>query len=86
MTEETPGFDEQQPQGQPQQPDVPSSGSEDAEPKAAPQEGAAPAWDAAAAAQVAGLTAQLDQVRTPPGERTADRQRLQAEYQNSRRR
>ncbi|GAB2924231.1 MULTISPECIES: nucleotide exchange factor GrpE [Streptomyces] len=86
MTEETPGFDEQQPQGQPQQPDVPSSGSEDAEPKAAPEEGAAPAGDAAAAAQVAGLTAQLDQVRTALGERTADLQRLQAEYQNYRRR
>ncbi|MBD9701105.1 nucleotide exchange factor GrpE [Streptomyces caniscabiei] len=86
MTEETPGFDEQQPQSaQPQQPDVPS-GSEDAEPKAAPQEGAAPAGDAAATAQVAGLTAQLDQVRTALGERTADLQRLQAEYQNYRRR
>ncbi|MFE7841681.1 nucleotide exchange factor GrpE [Streptomyces sp. NPDC057474] len=85
MTEETPGFDEQQPQGQPQQPDVPS-GSDDAEPKAAPQEGAAPAGDAAATAQVAGLTAQLDQVRTALGERTTDLQRLQAEYQNYRRR
>ncbi|MEH0648767.1 nucleotide exchange factor GrpE [Streptomyces scabiei] len=87
MTEETPGFDEQQPQSaaQPQQPDVPS-GSDDAEPKAASQEGAAPAGDAAATAQVAGLTAQLDQVRTALGERTTDLQRLQAEYQNYRRR
>ncbi|MCT7354849.1 nucleotide exchange factor GrpE [Streptomyces sp. 15-116A] len=85
MTEETPGFDEQQPQ----QPDVPSSGaaSEDAEPKAAPssseQEGAAPAGDTG---QNAALVAQLDQVRTALGERTADLQRLQAEYQNYRRR
>ncbi|NGO07634.1 nucleotide exchange factor GrpE [Streptomyces sp. HC44] len=103
MTEETPGFDEQQPQqpqqpqpAQPQQPDVPSGAtSDDAEPKAAPQEGAAPAGDAAAAQQqaaaqaaqqTAGLTAQLDQVRTALGERTADLQRLQAEYQNYRRR
>ncbi|NEA44437.1 nucleotide exchange factor GrpE [Streptomyces sp. SID11385] len=37
-------------------------------------------------AQQAGLTAQLDQVRTALGERTADLQRLQAEYQNYRRR
>ncbi|WP_330289795.1 nucleotide exchange factor GrpE [Streptomyces sp. NBC_00576] len=81
MTEETPGFDEK--------PDVPSGAtSDDAEPKAAPSsEGASPAGDAnAAAAQVAGLTAQLDQVRTALGERTADLQRLQAEYQNYRRR
>lgn len=79
MTEETPGFDEK--------PDVPSGAtSDDAEPKDAPSsEGASPAGDAAAA-QVAGLTAQLDQVRTALGERTADLQRLQAEYQNYRRR
>ncbi|GGX74101.1 nucleotide exchange factor GrpE [Streptomyces minutiscleroticus] len=79
MTEETPGFEEK--------PDVPSGAtSDDAEPKAAPEEGAAPAGDASEAAQTAGLTAQLDQVRTALGERTADLQRLQAEYQNYRRR
>ena len=79
MTEETPGFDEKT--------DFPSGATpDDAEPTAAPSaEGAAPAGDAAAA-QVAGLTAQLDQVRTALGERTADLQRLQAEYQNYRRR
>lgn len=80
MTEETPGFDEK--------PDVPSGATpDDAEPAAAPS-GAAPAGDesAAAQAQLAGLTAQLDQVRTALGERTADLQRLQAEYQNYRRR
>ena len=90
MTEETPGFDEQPPR----QPDVPSGATpEDAESKAAPREGAAPAGDAAAAQaaaqaaqQTAGLTAQFDQVRTALGERTADLQRLQAEYQNYRRR
>ncbi|MFB8245336.1 nucleotide exchange factor GrpE [Streptomyces sp. NPDC001046] len=80
MTEETPGFDEQQP-------DVPSGAtSDDAEPKAASpsaEEGAAPAGDTG---QDAGLVAQLDQVRTALGERTADLQRLQAEYQNYRRR
>ncbi|MDH6225881.1 nucleotide exchange factor GrpE [Streptomyces sp. MJP52] len=83
MTEETPGFDEK--------PDVPSgnsgNGSEDAEPQAAgssaQEEPAAPAGDAA---QTAGLTAQLDQARTALNERTADLQRLQAEFQNYRRR
>jgi molecular chaperone GrpE len=77
VTEETPGFEEK--------PDVPSGATpDDAEPKAAPAQGAAPAGDASA--QLAGLTAQLDQVRTALGERTADLQRLQAEYQNYRRR
>ncbi|WP_225824752.1 nucleotide exchange factor GrpE [Streptomyces naphthomycinicus] len=76
MTEETPGFDEK--------PDVPSGAtSDDAEPKAAPEEGAAPAGDAN---ESAGLVAQLDQVRTALNERTLDLQRLQAEYQNYRRR
>ncbi|MEU6094498.1 nucleotide exchange factor GrpE [Streptomyces sp. NPDC047079] len=80
MTEETPGFEEK--------PDVPSGATpEDAEPQAASpssEEAAAPAGDASA--QNAGLVAQLDQVRTALGERTADLQRLQAEYQNYRRR
>lgn len=77
MTEETPGFEEK--------PDVPSGAtSDDAEPKAASEEGAAPAGDGPA--ENAGLVAQLDQVRTALGERTADLQRLQAEYQNYRRR
>ncbi|MEV6763998.1 nucleotide exchange factor GrpE [Streptomyces sp. NPDC051105] len=77
MTEETPGFEEK--------PDVPSGAtSDDAEPKATPAQGAAPAGDSSA--QLAGLTAQLDQVRTALTERTADLQRLQAEYQNYRRR
>ncbi|MET7775505.1 MULTISPECIES: nucleotide exchange factor GrpE [Streptomyces] len=81
MTEETPGFEEK--------PDVPSGATpDDAEPQAATpstEEAAAPAGDASAA-QLAGLTAQLDQVRTALGERTMDLQRLQAEYQNYRRR
>ncbi|WP_225838671.1 nucleotide exchange factor GrpE [Streptomyces sp. NK08204] len=76
MTEETPGFEEK--------PDVPSGATpDDAESKAAPEEGAAPAGDGAADA---GRLAQLDQVRTALSERTADLQRLQAEYQNYRRR
>ena len=80
MTEETPGFDEQQP-------DVPSGAtSDDAEPKAASpsaEAGAAPAGDTG---QDVALVAQLDQARTALGERTADLQRLQAEFQNYRRR
>ncbi|MFB7112858.1 nucleotide exchange factor GrpE [Streptomyces sp. NPDC056190] len=79
MTEETPGFEEHQPQPPPQS----DAASEDAEPAAAQDKGAAPAGDAD---QSAALTAQLDQVRTALGERTADLQRLQAEYQNYRRR
>ncbi|MFJ1800288.1 MULTISPECIES: nucleotide exchange factor GrpE [unclassified Streptomyces] len=79
MTEETPGFEEK--------PDVPSGATpDDAEPKAADsseEETAAPAGDLD---PTVGLTAQLDQVRTALGERTADLQRLQAEYQNYRRR
>ncbi|MFI1104178.1 nucleotide exchange factor GrpE [Streptomyces melanogenes] len=78
MSEETPGFEEK--------PDVPSGAQEDAEPKAADsskEEKAAPAGDAA---KEIALTAQLDQAQTALGERTADLQRLQAEYQNYRRR
>ncbi|MEV1047263.1 nucleotide exchange factor GrpE [Streptomyces sp. NPDC049916] len=79
MTEETPGFEEK--------PDVPSGATpDDAEPKAADpseEEAAAPAGDTD---PTVGLTAQLDQARTALGERTADLQRLQAEYQNYRRR
>ncbi|NWF27225.1 nucleotide exchange factor GrpE [Streptomyces sp. PKU-EA00015] len=79
MTEETPGFDEK--------PDVPSGATpEDAAESAESSEkegSAAPAGDAA---KIAGLTAQLDQARSALGERTGDLQRLQAEYQNYRRR
>ncbi|MFD9796127.1 nucleotide exchange factor GrpE [Streptomyces sp. NPDC059070] len=78
MSEETPGFEEK--------PDVPSGAQEDAEPKAADSakaEKAAPAGDAA---KDIALQAQLDQAQTALTERTADLQRLQAEYQNYRRR
>ncbi|MFD7226600.1 nucleotide exchange factor GrpE [Streptomyces sp. NPDC059881] len=81
MTEETPGFEEK--------PDVPSGATPDEAAQAASpsaEEGAAPAGDAAQNAVEAGLTAQLDQVRTALNERTLDLQRLQAEYQNYRRR
>ncbi|MGW7050630.1 nucleotide exchange factor GrpE [Streptomyces sp. NPDC054887] len=86
MTEETPGFEEK--------PDVPSGATpEDAEPQAATPDTAgtdsvaesgpaAPAGDV----QDVALTAQLDQARMALNERTADLQRLQAEYQNYRRR
>lgn len=79
MTEETPGFEEE--------PDVPSGAtSDEAESKdAAPseEEAAAPAGDAN---EKTALTAQLDQARSALNERTGDLQRLQAEYQNYRRR
>ncbi|MGW7098276.1 nucleotide exchange factor GrpE [Streptomyces sp. NPDC054838] len=86
MSEETPGFDEK--------PDVPTgAGADDAaaEPKAADsskEDEAARTGDAAAEAlgKETALVAQLDQARTALGERTADLQRLQAEYQNYRRR
>ncbi|MFD4144592.1 MULTISPECIES: nucleotide exchange factor GrpE [unclassified Streptomyces] len=78
MTEETPGFDE---------PDVPSGAtSDDAAESAESSQKEGPAAPAGDAAKIAGLTAQLDQVRTALNERTADLQRLQAEYQNYRRR
>ncbi|MFB7736745.1 nucleotide exchange factor GrpE [Streptomyces sp. NPDC056112] len=82
MTEETPGFEEHQPQPPPPS-DAASGTSDDAAQAAAQDKGAAPAGEAD---QSAALTAQLDQVRTALGERTADLQRLQAEYQNYRRR
>ncbi|MEU8642117.1 MULTISPECIES: nucleotide exchange factor GrpE [unclassified Streptomyces] len=80
MTEETPGFEEQ--------PDVPSGAtSDDADPKpTTPSAEGAAAPDGDDSAQLAGLTAQLDQARTGLTERTADLQRLQAEFQNYRRR
>ncbi|MFB7269697.1 nucleotide exchange factor GrpE [Streptomyces sp. NPDC056244] len=81
MTEETPGFDEK--------PDVPSgAGHDDATPNADgpdPLRDPGPAASAGDVQEVA-LTARLDQVRMALNERTADLQRLQAEYQNYRRR
>ena len=76
MTEETPGFDEK--------PDVPSDAAPEdaAQAESADKAGSAPAGDVPDVA----LQAQLDQVRTALNERTTDLQRLQAEYQNYRRR
>ncbi|MEV6329488.1 nucleotide exchange factor GrpE [Streptomyces sp. NPDC051909] len=77
MSEDTPGFEEK--------PDVPADGTPEeteAAASAAKAEGAAPAGDATDVA----LLAQLDQARTALSERTGDLQRLQAEYQNYRRR
>ncbi|MFG3495785.1 nucleotide exchange factor GrpE [Streptomyces sp. NPDC047928] len=80
MTEETPGFEEK--------PDVPSGAGPDdaAEAAEAPSTEDGPAAQGGDVNQTAGLTAQLDQARTALNERTADLQRLQAEYQNYRRR
>jgi molecular chaperone GrpE len=80
VTEETPGFEEQ--------PDVPSDGAkapDDAAQDAGSADKAGPAAPAGDAERVA-LQAQLDQARTALNERTVDLQRLQAEYQNYRRR
>ncbi|MEV6202546.1 nucleotide exchange factor GrpE [Streptomyces sp. NPDC051771] len=72
MSEETAGFEEK--------PDVPSGDA--AEAAESTEDTAAPAGDVTDTA----LLAQLDQARTALSERTADLQRLQAEYQNYRRR
>ena len=88
MTEETPGFD--------QEPDVPAeAGAKDSEEAAQSAGAAGPAeqagsGDAAAEtsqeAREVALQAELDQVRSALQERTQDLQRLQAEFQNYRRR
>ncbi|HCA84654.1 MAG TPA: nucleotide exchange factor GrpE [Streptomyces sp.] len=81
MTEETPGFD--------QESDVPAE-AESAQTHEQAAQGAESADQTGAAAgdanRTVALTAQLDQLRTALGERTADVQRIQAEYQNYRRR
>ncbi|MBB4982163.1 MULTISPECIES: nucleotide exchange factor GrpE [Streptomyces] len=77
MTEETPDFEEKS--------DVPSGATADDAAEAVETsegESTAPAGDATDVA----LLAQLDQARTALTERTGDLQRLQAEYQNYRRR
>ncbi|MFB7515436.1 nucleotide exchange factor GrpE [Streptomyces sp. NPDC056144] len=77
MTEETPGFDEK--------PDVPTDGTPEETEAAASADKAGKAAPAGDATDVAVL-AQLDQARKALDERTGDLQRLQAEYQNYRRR
>jgi molecular chaperone GrpE len=77
VTEETPDFEEKS--------DVPSGATADDAAEAVETsegESTAPAGDATDVA----LLAQLDQARTALTERTGDLQRLQAEYQNYRRR
>ncbi|WP_328915044.1 MULTISPECIES: nucleotide exchange factor GrpE [unclassified Streptomyces] len=79
MTEEPKGFEE---------PDVPSEAAD--KPESAKDTGSAdeagPAGPGGDDKELIALRAQLDQARTAVGERTADLQRLQAEYQNYRRR
>ncbi|WP_019548005.1 nucleotide exchange factor GrpE [Streptomyces sulphureus] len=99
MTEESPGFDKKEPdvpaEPGPAQPDehetpAPTAGAgpgQDGETNTAGE--AAPEQEAPQspeAQEAAALTAQLDQVRTALNERTQDLQRLQAEFQNYRRR
>ncbi len=79
MTEESKGFE--------QEPDVPSAAEtpeDDATQETGDADTAVPA--PAGDVQDAAVTAQLDQARSALQERTADLQRLQAEYQNYRRR
>jgi molecular chaperone GrpE len=77
VTEEPKGFEE---------PDVPSEATEQSAEDAGSAEEAGPAAPGGDAHELTALRAQLDQVRTALNERTADLQRLQAEYQNYRRR
>lgn len=102
MTEETPGFgdhtekpdvpsgatpDDAAPQAaEPSTEEGPAAPAGDASKTSAQSDGPAQSTQSAQSAQDVGLIAQLDQVRTALGERTADLQRLQAEYQNYRRR
>ncbi|MGP3984076.1 nucleotide exchange factor GrpE [Streptomyces sp. KR80] len=97
MTEETPGFEEQPdvpPSSSPfgeegsagAAPGPDSQGPDDAAKANGSAEAAGPAAAAGDGLQTVGLQAQLDQVRMALGERTADLQRLQAEFQNYRRR
>jgi molecular chaperone GrpE len=82
VTEEPKGFEE---------PDVPSEATE--KPESAKDAGSAgtadeagPAGPGGDANELTAVRAQLDQARSALGERTSDLQRLQAEYQNYRRR
>jgi molecular chaperone GrpE len=84
VTEEPKGFDE---------PDVPSEAEAADKPESAEDAGTArpagaagPVGPGGDAKELIAVRAQLDQVRTALSERTADLQRLQAEYQNYRRR
>ncbi|MGW0907361.1 nucleotide exchange factor GrpE [Streptomyces sp. NPDC002853] len=99
MTEETPGFGENAEKPDVPSGATPDDAAPQAAEPSVEEGTAAPAGDASKAsaqsgqsaqsapsAQDVGLIAQLDQVRTALGERTADLQRLQAEYQNYRRR
>ncbi|GHF25762.1 nucleotide exchange factor GrpE [Streptomyces morookaense] len=82
MTEETPGFDNEKPEGTSD-----ATAPDDAAKAAGSADKAAPAGPATGEDLVeVGLQAQLDQAQAALGERTADLQRLQAEYQNYRRR
>lgn len=86
MTEEPKGFEEPEvPSEATGQPD--GEGAEDTGPAGeAGTDAKGGAGQTGAAKELTAVRAQLDQVRTALNERTADLQRLQAEYQNYRRR
>jgi molecular chaperone GrpE len=91
VTKETPGFDEKD-----EPTDVSGTAADQAENEAEAAEAAGSSTEEGPAGRAgdaeakgsenAGAVAELDQVRTALSERTADLQRLQAEYQNYRRR
>jgi molecular chaperone GrpE len=89
VTEETPGFDHDD------EPDVPADSQaaapadrdqQDTAAGAAGKAGGARSGSGSDSGAAAGLRAELDQARSALSERTGDLQRLQAEYQNYRRR
>ena len=86
MTEEPKGFEEPDVPSDPA--DKPESGKAGKSSDAGTADKAGPAagGDDATSQELTAVKAQLDQVRTALNERTADLQRLQAEYQNYRRR
>ncbi|WP_433891308.1 nucleotide exchange factor GrpE [Streptomyces sp. CA-111067] len=86
MTEEPKGFESSEPDVPSETGDQKPEAGKDAEREAGSAEEAGPAAPAGDSKELTALRAQLDQVRTAANERTADLQRLQAEYQNYRRR
>lgn len=84
MTEEPKGFEE--PEVPSESDDAAEGGTSGADAGGAGKGGPAAGGDEDTARELTAVKAQLDQARTALNERTADLQRLQAEYQNYRRR
>ncbi|GAA1908518.1 nucleotide exchange factor GrpE [Streptomyces sodiiphilus] len=87
MTQDPKGFEPEEPEVPDAEAAAPEAASEGAGATDGPApEGGAPADEGSQELQDVALTAQLDQARTALNERTQDLQRLQAEFQNYRRR